>query len=257
MQKRKIKCIKNIKISQIRDYIYNIKESRNLSPATICKIIAIFKSYFNFLEEDEKIYKNPTRKIRLPKKEKPIPKVISVDEFSRLVSCIKFSPARCRKNYIRDTLIFSILYYCGLRRSELLSLDWTDINLGKNLMFIRLSKNKRGRIIPIHNKIKELLDLYLQQRLPLKNRALFIGEKGNRLTKCSFSNTVNMYLKISGLKKKGYTAHSLRHSFATRLIEKNVNLFMIQRLLGHSSLDSTKIYIHFDNSSYKKAIEQL
>jgi len=65
---------------------------------------------------------------------------------------------------------------------------------------------------------------------------------------------LNTYLKISGLKKKGYSAHSLRHSFATRLIEKNVNLFLVQRLLGHKSLDATKVYVHFDSGSYKQAI---
>ncbi|GAI26595.1 unnamed protein product [marine sediment metagenome] len=150
-----------------------------------------------------------------------------------------------------------MLYYCGLRKGELLNLDWDDLDLGKDTLTVRTSKNKTGRIVPIHPKVKELLDTYLSQRLPLKNRALFIGEKGNRMCKASFTNMMNTYLKISGLKKKGYSAHSLRHSFATRLIEKNVNLFLVQRLLGHKSLDTTKIYVHFTYNDDLKAVELL
>ena len=249
--------IELISNGHIRNYIYTIKEQRNLSATSTYKKIAILKSFFNYLETNEIIKFNPTKNIKLPRKEKPIPKVVSNDEFTRLLSCIKFSPARCRKNYIRDSLIFSMLYYCGLRRSELLNLNWDDLNLGSKIICIRSSKNKSGRVIPIHSKVCELLELYLDTKLPLKNRALIVGETGKRLTICSFTNLIKMYFKISLLAKKGYTAHSLRHGFATRLIEKNVNIFLVQKLLGHSCLDSTKIYVHFDSKSCTEAIKLL
>ena len=83
----------------------------------------------------------------------------------------------------------------------------------------------------------ELLDLYLDQRLPLTNRALIVGKIDKRLTVTSFANLINMHLMISGLKKKSHTAHSFRHSFATRQTEKKVNILLVQRLLGHLSLD--------------------
>ena len=108
-------------------------------------------------------------------------------------------------------LIFNMLYYCGLRKGELLNLDWDDIDLQKDLLTVRTSKNKTGRIVPIHSEVKGLLDTSLAQRLPIKNRALLIGERVNRMCKASFTNMMNTYLKISGLKKKGYSAHSLRH----------------------------------------------
>ena len=257
LEKENLVSIELINNFLIRNYIYTIKEQRNLSATSTYKKIAILKSYFNYLEINEIIKSNPTKNIKLPRKEKPIPRVVSNDEFTRLISCIKFSPARCRKNYIRDSLIFSILYYCGLRRSELLNLNWDDINLGSKIIYIRSSKNKSGRIIPMHPKVYELFELYLNLRLPLKNQALITGEIGNRLTCCSFNNLIKMYFQISLLAKKGYTAHSLRHGFATRLIEKNVNIFLVQKLLGHSSLDSTKIYVHFDNSSCREAIKLL
>ncbi len=252
--KNNIEEITDVTVSRIREYIYMIKEERKLSSVSLCTKIATLKSFFNFLQSDGIINENPANRIKLPRKEKPIPKVVSEADFKLLISCVKFSPNRCKKNYIRDMLIFHMLYYCGLRKGELLALDWDDIDLKKDEMIIRNSKNKSGRIIPIHPVVKGLLDTYLVQRLPLNNRALLIGEIGNRLCKSSFTNMLNTYLKISGLKKKGYSAHSLRHSFATRLIEKNVNMFLVQRLLGHKSLDATKVYVHFDSGSYKEAI---
>ena len=246
-----------VSITLIRSYIQMIKEKRDLSNTSIYKKIAILKSYFNFLEDEEIIEKNPTRKIHFPRKEKKIPGVITHQEFEWLIKCLKYSPARCRKNYIRDKLIFQILYYCGLRRSELLDLDWDDVNLESKVLFIRSTKNKSDRIIPIHLKVLELLELYLDQRLPLTSRALIIGEIDKRLTVTAFTNLINMHLIISGLKKKRYSAHSFRHGFATRLTEKNVNLLLVQRLLGHLSLDSTKIYVHFDDTDCKKAVYSL
>ena len=253
----KVDNLNEINISLIRSYIQTIKEERNLSNTSIYKKIAILKSYFNFLEDEEVITKNPMKKIKFSKKEKPIPKVLTHQEFEWLIKCLKYSPARCRKNYIRDKLIFHMLYYCGLRRSELLNLDWDDINLDSKVLFIRYTKNKSDRIIPIHHKVLKLLKLYLDQRLPLENRVLITGEKGKRLTITLFTILINMHLMISGLKKKGYTAHSFRHSFATRFTEKNVNVLLIQRLLGHLSLDSTKIYVHFESENYRNAIDYI
>lgn len=107
---------------------------------------------------------------------------------------------------VRDKLIFHILYYCGLRRSELLNLDWDDVNLDSKVLFIRTTKNKSDRIIPIHDKVLKLLELYLDLRLPMTNKPLIVGEMDKRLTNTSFTLLVNMHLMISRLKKKGYTA---------------------------------------------------
>ena len=124
-------------------------------------------------------------------------------------------------------------------------------------MFIRSTRNNSDRIIPIHQRVLELLELYLDQRLPLTSRALIIGERDKRMAVNSFTILVNMHLMMSGLKKKGYTAHSFRHIFATRLTEKNVNILLVQRLLGHMSLDSTKIYVHFESDNFRKAINYI
>ena len=128
-----------LNISIIRSFIQTIKEERNLSNTSIYKKIAILKNYFNFLEDEEVINKNPINNIKFSKKEKSIPKALTHQEFEWLIKCFKYSPSRCRKNYNSDKLIFHILYYCGLRRSELLNLDWDDVNWGSKILKI-LSK---------------------------------------------------------------------------------------------------------------------
>jgi site-specific recombinase XerD len=206
-----IEKISDVTVPGIREYIYRIKEERNLSSVSTYTKIAIIKSFFNFLQSDGIINENPANRIKLPRRERPIPKVVPEADFKLLISCIKFSPERCRKNYIRDMLIFNMLYYCGLRKGELLALSWDDVDMEKDVLTVRTSKNKAGRIVPIHPEVKGLLDTYLAQRLPIKNRALLIGEMGNRLCKATFTNMLNTYLKISGLKKKCYSAHSLSY----------------------------------------------
>ena len=241
----------------IRQYFYYTKENRDLGSASISKIIAIIKSFFNYLEEEDITVKNPTRKIKVPKKINKIPSVMSKYEVDSVIRSVDFAPLRCRKNAVRDKLVLSLLYYTGIRKSELLNLNWTDINLSKSFIIIRSGKGGKDRLIPLHKKVTELLDKYLDERLPLKTDAIIIGEQGKRLCNCSFTYLLNMYLCLSGLKKKGYTAHSFRHSFATHLVEAGVDIFKVQKLLGHASLDTTKIYINFNSSQMAIAIDRL
>jgi site-specific recombinase XerD len=257
LESRNILSFGEVTTALLREFIYNLKESRNLCPSSVCKLIATIKSFFNYLYEEDLIKTNPSKKLKGPKKNIVVPKCLSKYEVERVIDSIKFPPARCRKNYIRDKLIISMLYYTGIRRSELLSLNWDDLNLEKSFLTVRNGKGGKSRVIPLHPTLVKLIDDYLTLRLPLKCNALFIGEQGKRLTRTSFANLINMYMSISGLKKKGYTAHSFRHSFATHLVESGVDIFKLQRLLGHSSLDVTKIYINFDSSSMAEAVSRL
>jgi len=246
-----------ISTSTVRQYFYYSKESRGLCQSSISKIIATVKSFFNYLEEEEIIVKNPARKIKVPKKICRIPSVMSKYEVDLIIRSVDFAPLRCRKNNVRDKLVLSLLYYTGIRKSELLNLNWTDINLSKSFIIIRHGKGGKDRLIPLHKEVTRLLDKYLDERLPLKTEALIIGEQGRRLCNSSFVYLLKMYLILSGLKKKGYSAHSFRHSFATHLVEAGVDLFKVQKLLGHASLDTTKIYINFNSSQMAKAVDRL
>ena len=179
--------LNSVTTSLLREYFYFAKESRKLSQTSISKVIAIIKSFFNYLEEEEAILKNPSRKIKVPKKINRIPNVISKTEFEMLISSVDFGPSRCRKNIVRDKLIFTMLFYTGVRRAELLNLSWNDLNLENTTLTVRSGKGNKDRIIPIHKSLMFLIDSYLTLRLPLKNNALFIGECGKKLSKNSFT----------------------------------------------------------------------
>jgi len=147
--------------------------------------------------------------------------------------------------------------YTGLRRTELINLNWDDINLGSKYLIVRKSKNRSQRIILLHDRVIKLLDLYLNLRLPLKNNALFIGRTNQRIHHNSLKNLFDRYIKISGLSGKGYTTHTLRHTFATRLLNKNVSLVNIKNLMGHKSLESTQIYLHVTGKELGESINML
>ena len=144
-----------------------------------------------------------------------------------------------------------------VKTTELINLNWTDINLGNKYLIVRKSKNKNQRIIPLHDRVMELLDLYLNQRLPLKNNALFIGRTGQRIHHNSLKKLFDRYIKIAGLSGKGYTIHTLRHTFETRLLNKNVILVNIKNLMGHRSLESTQIYLHVTGKELVESINAL
>ncbi len=257
LKTKKTDTLGSITTTLLREYLYISKENRKLSQPSISKIIAIIKSFFNFLEEEEIIYKNPSRKIKSPKKKNKIPAIITRSEFNILISSIDFCPQIYRKNTVRDKLLISMLFYTGIRRNELLNLDWNDLNLENSTLFIRSGKGDRDRIIPVHRNLQPLIESYLNLRLPLKTGALFIGLYGRRLCKYSFTMLLKTHLTTSGLTKKGYSAHSFRHSFASHLIESGADLFKVQKLLGHATLETTKIYINFNSTQMAKAIERL
>jgi site-specific recombinase XerD len=257
MEASSITNLEDVTTPILREFIYSLKESRKLCPSSVAKLIATLKSFFNYLCDEGLVKSSPAKKIKAPKKNIAVPKCLSKAEVGRVIDCVRFSPVRCRKNFIRDKLIISMLYYTGIRRSELLSLDWGDLNLEKSFLTVKNGKGRKSRVIPMHPNLANLIDDYLTSRLPLSCSALFTGEQGKRLSRASFTNLINMYVRVSGLSKKGYTAHSFRHSFATHLVEAGVDLFKLQRLLGHSSLEVTKVYVNFDSSNMAEAVSRL
>lgn len=247
-----------VETCHIRLYLDYIKEKSNLIPSSMGNKIAVIKSFFSYLHITEAIPRNPAFQIKKPRANKKLPKFLNDIELEKLLTAPdRTHSTRQIKFKIRDKLILTMLAYTGIRKSELLHLDWHDVNLGQKYIVIRNSKNKTDRIVPLHDRVMNLLDVYLSQRLLLKNYALFTGEKDNRLSKNSLDNLYKTYLILSGLSGKGYTIHSLRHTFATRLLNKNVNLYKIKSLLGHRSIESTEIYLHVTSKGLRDSINLL
>ena len=250
--------INEINQNHLRDYLNHIRQTYNYTSSSIANKINILHHFFRFLHNSGYINTNPAVLIRAPRKKVKIPKVLNEIELEKLLKAPDHNTdTRFKKYSLRDKLMLTMFSYTGLRRTELTDLNWNDINLGNKYLIVRKSKNKSQRIIPLHDRVIELLDLYLNQRLPLKNNALFIGRTGERINHSSLKNLFNRYIKIAGLSGKGYTIHTLRHTFATRLLNKDISLVNIMNLMGHRSLESTQIYLHVTGKELIESINQL
>jgi len=250
--------INEINQNHLREYLNHIRQVYNYTSSSIANKINILHHFFRFLHNSGYISTNPAILIRPPRKKVKIPKVLNDIELEKLLKEPDFNTdTRFKKYALRDKLIFTMFAYTGLRRTELINLNWNDINLGNKYLIVRKSKNKNQRIIPLHDRVIELLDKYLSERLPLKNNALFIGRTGERIHHNSLKNLFDRYIKIAGLSGKGYTIHTLRHTFVTRLLNKDVSLVNIKNLMGHRSLESTQIYLHMTGKELEDSINLL
>jgi site-specific recombinase XerD len=158
----------------------------------------------------------------------------------------------------RDRLLLALLAYGGLRRSELLGLDWDDVDLERRLIRVRRAKGGRQRVVPIHPALVALFVDYLATRLPLTERALFTGVHGKRLSETIMAMTFRRYAAAAGVTaRKRVTPHTLRHVFASELLSAGANLRQIQELLGHKHLDSTQRYTRVTAHQLRGAIKRL
>ncbi|MCL4415618.1 MAG: tyrosine-type recombinase/integrase [Actinobacteria bacterium] len=245
----------NVELAHVRSYLAYLASSFNYQSSSMANKIIIIKHFLSFLAKSGYITKNPTEMIRTPQKSKKLPRALNEIELNKLLKAPEH--VKNSRNIVRDRLILNLLAYTGVRRQELINLNWDDINLGENWLIIRKSKNKQSRIIPLHPKVIELLEAYLTQRLPLKDNALIIGTNGKRINKNILVDIFNNYLRISGVNNKHYSLHSLRHTFATQLLKRNANLISIQQLMGHKRIESTYIYMHVTSKELIESVNML
>lgn len=251
--------VSDVTIEHLREYLKERKEKANLKPVSIAKKMAIIRSFFSFLETNEYIKHNPSRRLVVPKKPKRVPVYLTEEEIKRLIGAARNGVGRSLSHGERNVLLIKLLVYTGLRRGELLSLDWDDINFSKKTLLVRKGKGDKGRLIPLHPVLVEDLWNYLRNNcLPLrKTRAVLVSEQGKRMPLTTFTRTFRRLVKKAGLEGKKVTPHTLRHSFASLLLEKGADLVTIQKLLGHSDITSTKIYLHLRLSQLHQSIEKL
>lgn len=238
------------------NYIIDLKE-RNYSSATVARKVAAIKSFFAFLVSEGKVQNDPTENISSPKVNKSLPKPLSAAEMATLLA----EPAKLSTpEAMRDAAMLELLYACGMRVSELIDLNVNDVNLKAG--FVRcLGKGSKERIIPVHEKAIECVRKYITESRPgllhgKDEDALFLNRRGDRLTRQGFWLILKGYAKASGIKKE-VTPHTLRHSFATHVLNGGADLRAVQELLGHANISSTQIYTHLTSEhvrqSYNKA----
>jgi site-specific recombinase XerD len=231
-------------------------------PTSQARAVAALKGFFRFCVENEYLERDPALVLRTPKKRQALPDVLNRKELGRLMAMPEGETVWEREHHgkrERDRLLLALFAYSGLRRAELLGLDWDDVDLGQRILRVRNAKGGRERVVPIHPALVPLFDAYLATRLPLGHeRALFVGVQGRRLSVSVMALTFRRYARAAGVTdRKRVTPHTLRHVFATELLNAGANLRQVQELLGHKHLDSTQRYTHVTAHQLRGAVKRL
>ena len=227
----------------ILGYIMHMKAEQEYASSTVARKVAAIKSFFHYLVEQGKLEDDPTATLDSPKVRKRLPKAIDQKDLERLLE----EPSRERTpKALRDRALLEILYATGLRVTELVSLNVNDVDLASGTLRLVRAKDKAERIVPIHQRaIAPLRDYLDQGRIQLlrdpAEPALFLNHRGHRLTRQGLWLIVKHYVREVGI-VDDVTPHTLRHTFATHLIEKKADLEYVQELLGHANISTTQVY---------------
>jgi integrase/recombinase XerD len=255
MEEEGISSWEQVNQDVIIDYIMSLRE-REYASSTVARKIAALKSFFHFLAAEEIISDDPTLNLDSPKVKKRLPVTLSYEEVERLLDAPKGSSPKA----IRDKALLELLYATGMRVTELVSLDLEDINLASATVRVRQGKGSKERIIPIHSRAVEALREYLAKarRMLLKSpeeRALFLNHRGERLTRQGLWLIIKQYVREAGIKTE-VTPHTLRHSFATHLLNGKADLRHVQELLGHANISTTQIYTHISSERLREIYDE-
>lgn len=218
--------------------------------ATIARRLAALKAFYQFLVKENYVSKDPTNELSSPKLERKLPKVLTVAEVERLLN----QPDQKTLNGKRDKAMLEVLYATGIRASELVNLNVDDVDLQEG--FVRcMGKGSKERVVPLGEMAKKALSLYISEVRPklltdLNDKALFLNHHGKRLTRQGFWKIVKKYAQAAQIKKE-ITPHTLRHSFATHLLENGADIRAVQEMLGHSDISTTQIYTHVTKERLK------
>jgi integrase/recombinase XerC len=238
--------IEKIDRMAIRRYLSFLHRRNRKS--SIARKLSTLRSFFKYLMREQLAVSNPAKSVSTPKVEKPLPTTLTVDEVFRLIkspeASVKKSPSVSAKNRrLRDVAILELLYSSGLRVGELVGLNLNQLDLDLGIVKV-MGKGRKERIVPVGTKAVEALKAYLKERDILKGEEpLFVSPSGGRLTTRSVGRLIKKYTKNSGIFRK-VSPHSLRHTFATHLLDAGADIREIQEMLGHSSLSTTQRYIH-------------
>jgi site-specific recombinase XerD len=255
-----ISALVEIHTSELRRFLAE-EATHRPAPSSQARTVAALRCFFRFCVESDYLERDPAHVLRTPKKREALPDVLDRAELSRLLDVPGREGVWTRVHagkVERDRLLLALFAYGGLRRSELLGLDWDDVDLDRRLIRVRNAKGGRQRVVPIHPGIVPLLIAYAATRVPTGDSALFVGVHGRRLSPTILAATFRRYTDAADVaKRKRITPHTLRHVFATELLSAGANLRQIQELLGHKHLDSTQRYTRVNAHQLRGAIKRL
>ncbi len=241
-----------INLSDLQQFVSTLYDL-GIAVRTIARIISGVKSFFAYLVLEDYIQTNPTELLRTPQVGLKLPTVLTIDEINEIERCIDVS----LPEGVRNRAIIETLYSCGLRISELTNLKFSDIFADDG--FIRVEgKGSKQRLVPISEKAKKEIDLYLKDRkqvVPQKGQQdfVFLSKRGKAISRITVFHFIKQYAEMAGI-TKNISPHTFRHSFATHLLEGGANIRAIQQMLGHEKITTTEIYTHVDREFLRQEI---
>ena len=247
-----LKFIEKITITEIFDFLSYLANDRadGIGAAARARKLSAIKSFYKYLTvRTKQLVENPVKDVEFPKIRKSLPKYLTLEESKRLLSAVR------GKNEKRDYAILMLFLSCGIRRSELVGLNISDVYEDR----IRVSgKGNKERIVYFGTACKAAIDEYMAIRRNMTlvdNKALFASQKRNRISVTAVHRLVEKHMLAAGLDASQYSAHKLRHTAATLMVGNGVDIKTVQEVLGHEHLNTTEIYTHIENTELKIAAQ--
>lgn len=242
---------KNVTYNDARIYLMYLTDQEHLKATSISRHISTLRSFYNFLLREEKVSTNVFSLLKMPKKEKKLPKFFYYNEIMELLSVITDTTPTGQ----REGLIVEMLYGTGVRVSELVEITLDNISLDEKKIKI-LGKGNKERFVYYNNEVEKKLKKYLKEGRNYflkdkKSSYLFLNQQGRKLSTRSVELILNQIIERTAL-QKNISPHMLRHSFATQLLNEGCELLTVQALLGHESISATGIYTHVTNDRLKE-----
>lgn len=249
-----IDIVKDSSRNTILTYL-NSLQTKGRAVSTISRNLAAIKSFYQYLVRERYLEKDPAANLESPKLEKKLPKILSISEVEELLK----QPNTYTPTGLRDKAMLELLYATGIRVSELISLNISDVNL--DMGYIKCyGKGAKERIVPLGSIAAKCVQDYINKgRAKLvrtyEEAALFVNHHGNRLTRQGFWKIIKRYAREANITKE-ITPHTLRHSFATHLLENGADLRSVQEMLGHADISTTQIYTHVTKNRLKEVYDK-
>ena len=245
--------ISEVNLSDAENFIVSLRK-KELAPASISRKISSLKSLFAYLKKQQYIKTNPFQDLVLPKIPKSLPKSMSMAEVNALLD----APDTSTFIGLRDKTMLELMYATGLRVSELVNLKYSSFDFERSVIKV-LGKGSKERIIPFGDSalswLKQYIEFRRQNNLSMNSKYFFISQKLSQVTRQSFWQRVEHYQKIASIPYK-ISPHTLRHAFATHLLNNGADLRSVQMLLGHSDLSTTQIYTHIAKQRLSEMIKK-
>jgi len=238
----------------LREYVYHLKDL-GLAPSSIRRNVSAVRSYFRFMLGEGELVRDPSEKLEAPKRWRTLPEVLTVDEAEKLLT----APSLDEPMAFRDRAMLELAYGAGLRVSEWISLSVRDVMMDDHLLRV-FGKGSKERLVPIGRKAIGAVAIYVRELRPRLEKGkgkgiLFLNARGEPLSRMGAWKILRKYVLQAGITKP-VSPHTLRHSFATHLLEGGADLRAVQEMLGHADISTTQIYTHVDREYLRSVHKQ-